>query len=120
MLPEAPPFDPSMIPPGSMMPVFPKEETPARLPPVADEAQASAQAKVRNRAAYLAVLANDPDFTAHVLDGWLKEQEDTACHALETSPQSEVIEARSTWKAVKTLRQNLRDELKTALAKLKS
>lgn len=119
MIPQAPPFDESMLPPGSMRPVFLKP-MPEPAGVAADAAQVNAAAAVRTRAAYFAALAADPDFTAHMLDGWLAAQESGACQILEHCPQGEVIEARSTWKALKSLRQRLRDEVMSAPARLKA
>lgn len=119
MLPPAPPFDESMLPPGSMRPVFPPETTvPPPSPDV--EAQAVAAAAVKTRAAFLAGLNQDSEFKAHVIDGWLQEQESEALSRLSGCEAADVIEARATWKTVKDLRSKLRDELQSAALKMKT
>lgn len=119
MLPQAPPFDESMLPPGSMRPVFPKVTTEtAGL--VADEAAVNAAAAVKTRAAYFAALAADPEFTAHVIDGWLREQENDQESRLTACPAADVVEERAAWRMLKEIRRRLRTEIVTAPAKLKS
>jgi len=108
-----------MLPPGSMRPVFPKETT--VQPPEPDvEAQAVAAAAVKTRAAYLAGLNQEPEFHAHLLDGWLQEQEAEALGRLGSCPAQDAIEHRGAWKALKDLREKLRSELQSAAQKLKT
>lgn len=108
-----------MLPPGSMRPVFPKDTT-VQPPAPEVEAQAVAAAAVRSRAAYLAGLKQDHEFKAHVLDGWLEEQEAEALSRLASCPAPDVIEQRGAWKALKDLREKLRAELQSASQKLKT
>jgi len=100
-----------MMPPGSMQPVFP----PAQETDTPDtEAQVNAAAAVKSRAAYLAGLNQEPEFHAHVLDGWLKEQEDGALSRLSSCPTVDVIEERAAWRAIQSMRQKLLNELQSA------
>lgn len=108
-----------MLPPGSMRPVFPKKAT-VEAPEPDVEAQAVAAASVKTRAAYLAGLNQEPEFKAHVLDGWLEEQESDALSRLASCPAPDVIEQRGAWKALKDLREKLRSELQSAAQKLKT
>ena len=121
MIPPAPPFDPSMIPPGSMQPVFPKASAADLVITTPEiEAQAVALAAVKSRAAYLAGLNQDREFHAQVLDGWMQEQEAEALQWLDTCGPADVLEGRATWKAIKDLRRQLRDELQASALKVKT
>ena len=58
-----------------------------------------------SRQAYLGGLAQDLEFTAHVLDGWLDEQETEALARMGSCRADELVDTRARWQAVKDLRQ---------------
>lgn len=92
----------------TLIPVYPEKQT---APPADEDKQAAAEA--RSRQQVFANLSQDVDFQRHILgpDGWLAEQEQLALSVLATCPQVEVIERRMRWRAIKELRQELRDTL---------
>lgn len=96
--------------PIPLQPVFNDKDKPA--PPTAEEAQRHHDAL--SRQAYLGGLAQDREFKAHVLDGWLAEQEAEALARMGSCRADELVDARARWQAVKDLRQGLRDQLDAA------
>lgn len=100
-----------------MRPVFPPE-TLIRAPAPEIEAQANAAAAVKSRAAYLAGLQQDAEFKAHVLDGFLQEQEAHYLALLETCTPDHARDHRAAWKAIKDLRARLQADLHSAALKL--
>lgn len=96
--------------PIPLKPVFKEADQPA--PPTAEEAQRYHDAL--SRQAYLGGLAQDREFKAHVLDGWLAEQEAEALARMGGCPAAELVDTRARWQAVMALRQGLRDQLNAA------
>ena len=96
--------------PSPLQPVFTDKDKPA--PPTPEEAQRHHDAL--SRQAYLGGLAQDLEFTAHVLDGWLDEQEAEALARMGGCPAAELVDTRARWQAIKDLRQGLRDQLDAA------
>lgn len=94
----------------TLQPVFDKKDLPP--PPTPEEAQR--QHDALSRQAYLGGLAQDREFAAHVLDGWLAEQEAEALARMGSCPAAELVDTRARWQAVKDLRQGLRDQLDAA------
>lgn len=83
----------------------------------AEEAQAEneterlLEAAAKSREAVFKGWAGSVDFKAHLLDGWMKDEEANALAELEACGEAEVVEKRAAWRAVKRLRQKLTDEV---------
>lgn len=76
-----------------------------------NESERLLEAAAKSREAVFKGWAGSVDFKAHLLEGWMKEEEANALAELEACGEAEVVEKRSAWRAVKRLRQKLTDEV---------